>query len=189
MDVTRETVRLATAAAVCVTSVRAVREMTRHVRLLTDTGRTAARWRRFSALDLVRLGVLARLQEFGIGLPAAVEILDAGVDQHLLCYALCGVEVPADVVLHRLAGRVLHLVPSTEGIHVFAALEFMSPSEGSATLVLNLHLIALDVVRRIEALNNACQTTACALPGGRGRHRVRAPLSTAAEAAITGTDA
>ena len=66
MDTTKESVRLAAAAAAIGTDTRALRAMAARIPLLT--ARTHRRWGRYSPLDCVRLAVVARLQEFGIGL-------------------------------------------------------------------------------------------------------------------------
>jgi hypothetical protein len=172
MSVIKETVTLTKAADVIGIPPRVLRHVAANLPLLTDPTRCRGRWRKWSLVDLVRVACVAKLLEFGITLPSAIEILDAGLDGLLLAFALAGIEADADFLLRRLEGRTLHIVPEPEGIHVYAAPRFNSPAQGAAVLILDLELIARDVLCGIGETTLAARSGP---PLGRSARRAQHP--------------
>src|SRR5512147_1616517 len=52
-----------------------------------DDDREQGQWRRFSLMDVVRLAVIGSLVRYGIGVPAAAEIIATNVDHKLRAFA------------------------------------------------------------------------------------------------------
>lgn len=149
-NITQATVTLTRAAHAAGMSVRALRRAALAVPRLGQPGHMAGVWRRYSATDCVRLAVVGRLQDFGIGLAAAVEVLEA-VDNRLLSLVLCGIELPASFLTGRLDGLTVRIVPGPSGLDVYAAPRRVAPEPAPAALILDIGFIADDVIARLDA--------------------------------------
>ena len=150
-SITTRTVTLTRAAHAAGMPVRALRRAALAVPVLGASGRVSGEWRRFSVMDCVRFAIVGRLLDFGVTLPAAVEILEAGVDRHLMGLALCGIDLPASFLTGRLDSVTLHVVPGPEGLDVYAAPRRVAPEPAPAALILDIGFIADDVIARLDA--------------------------------------
>ena len=163
-SITHATVNLTRAAHAAGMPVRVLRYAALDIPLLGQPEPTGGRWRRFSVADCVRFAVIARLQGFGIGLPAAVEVLAAAVDRHLGGLMGCGVDLPPAFLVNRLGGLTVRVVPGPAGLNVYSAPSCTPPGGAEAVLILNIGAIAAATVARLDA-----HTSTAAMRLGRSR--------------------
>ena len=154
-SITHATVNLTRAAHAAGMPVRVLRYAALDIPLLGQPEPAGGRWRRFSVSDCVRFAIVARLQGFGIGLPAAVEVLGAAVDRHLCGLLLCGVDLPPAFLVNRLGGLTVRVVPGPGGLDVYSAPSCTAPGGAEAVLILNIGAIAATTVARLDA----CKST------------------------------
>ena len=168
-SITTRTVTLTRAAHAAGMPVRVLRRAALSVPLLGQPGHMAGAWRRYSALDCVRLAVVGRLVDFGIILPAAVDVLEAGVDRHLMGLALCGVDLPASFLTERLAGLTVHVAPGPDGLDIYAAPRRLAPEPCPAALILDIGSIAADAIARLDVATTRTVPTDTQRSTGPGR--------------------
>ena len=183
-NITTRRVTLTCAARAADMPVRVLRLATLAVPVLGAAGRVSGEWRRFSVMDCVRFAVVGRLLDFGVTLPAAVDVLEAGVDRHLTGLALCGVDLPASFLQTRLDGLTVHIVPGPDGLDVYAAPRRLAPEPAPAALILDLGLIAADAIARLDDATTRTVPTDTQRSTGPGRAAQRGaePFTTAGEA-------
>ena len=150
-SIAHATVTLTRAADAAGMPVRALRYAALDIPLIGQPEPTGGRWRRFSVADCIRFAVIARLQGFGIALPAAVEVLAAAVDRHMGGLLGCGVDLPPAFLVNRLGGLTVRVVPGPDGLNVYSAPSCTPPGGAEAVLILNIGAIAATTVARLDA--------------------------------------
>ncbi len=174
-NITQATVTMTRAASAAGMPIRALRRAALTVPRLGAAGRVCGEWRRYNALDCVRLAIVGRLLAFGVSLPAAVEVLEA-VDNRLLALVMCGIELPASFLTERLDGLTVHVVPGSDGLNIYTAPRGMAPVPADAVLSLDIGFIADDVIARLDATQRTAADTHGRSTGGRAGAAAGAPI-------------
>ena len=170
-SITRATVTLTRATHAAGMPVRTLRCDALAIPLIGQPEPKGGRWRRFSVADCVRFAVIARLQAFGISLPAAVEVVNVAVDRHMGGLTGCGVELPPSFLVDRLDGLAVHLAPGSDGLDVYTAPLGTPAGAAEAVLILDIGAIATTTIARLETAgaSTAAKDTQRSTGGGRGR--------------------
>lgn len=87
--------------------LRTLRSVAAEMEMFGASERYPGQHRRYCPLDVLRLAVIARLLELGIGVGGAIRFAEAELDRHVFALVKCGVDLPVSMLTHRTAGLVL----------------------------------------------------------------------------------
>ena len=117
MDATSPLLSIAEAARVAGLKPSHAQALVRHSRIvmLGQPRQKAGTPARASVIDAIRLAVLSRLKDAGLSDGQALYVLDLAFDPLVGALFAPGIPVPACMVLPRIDGRAVHVVPDPDG--------------------------------------------------------------------------